>query len=86
MPGVNDPRHSPEHIALSSQAEGGVPLVMDTLEILGADNLAHGRWGEQKLVVRLAHQERPTAGSTLWLHLPENQLHLLMVKQDNEYE
>ena len=56
--------------------EGGVPMVMDTLEILGADNLAHGRWGEQKLVVRLAHQERPTAGSTLWLHLAENQLHL----------
>lgn len=61
----------PEHIALSSQAEGGVPMVMDTLEILGADNLAHGRWGEQKLVVRLAHQERPTAGSTL---APENTL------------
>lgn len=37
----------PEHFALSSEAEGGVPLVMDTLEILGADNLAHGRWGEQ---------------------------------------
>jgi sn-glycerol 3-phosphate transport system ATP-binding protein len=32
---------------------------MDTLEILGADNLAHGRWGEQKLVVRLPHQQRP---------------------------
>lgn len=46
----------PEHIALSLQAEGGVPLVVDTLEMLGADNLAHGRWGEQKLVVRLAHQ------------------------------
>ena len=66
----------PEHIALSSQAEGGVPLVMDTLEILGADNLAHGRWGEQQLVVRLAHQERPTAGSTLGLQLAENQLQL----------
>ncbi|EPY8425190.1 sn-glycerol-3-phosphate import ATP-binding protein UgpC [Citrobacter youngae] len=66
----------PEHIALSSQTEGGVPLVVDTLEMLGADNLAHGRWGEQKLVVRLAHQHRPTAGSTLWLHLPENHLHL----------
>lgn len=66
----------PEHIALSSQAEGGVPLVVDTLEMLGADNLAHGRWGEQKLVVRLAHQHRPTAGSTLWLHLPEKHLHL----------
>lgn len=25
----------PEHIALSSQTEGGVPLVMDTLEMLG---------------------------------------------------
>ena len=65
-----------EHIALSSQAEGGVPQVLDTLEMLGADNLAHGRWGEQKLVVRLAHQHRPTAGSTLWLHLPENHMHL----------
>jgi sn-glycerol 3-phosphate transport system ATP-binding protein len=32
----------PEHFALSSQAEGGVPLVMDTLEILGADNLPTG--------------------------------------------
>ena len=66
----------PEHIVLTSQADGGVPLVMDTLEMLGADNLAHGRWGEQKMVVRLAHQERPKAGSTLWLYLPENHLHL----------
>ncbi len=76
----------PEHIALSSQAEGGVPLTVDTLEILGADNLAHGRWGDQKLVVRLAHQQRPAAGSTLWLRLPEHQRHLLMAKQDNVYE
>lgn len=52
------------------------PLTVDTLEILGADNLAHGRWGDQKLVVRLAHQQRPAAGSTLWLHLPEHQRHL----------
>ena len=66
----------PEHIGLTSQADGGVPLVMDTLGMLGADNLAHGRWGEQKLVVRLPHQERPKAGSTLWLHMPENHLHL----------
>ncbi|WP_333495546.1 sn-glycerol-3-phosphate import ATP-binding protein UgpC [Kluyvera sp. CHPC 1.251] len=66
----------PEHIALSSQAEGGVPLVMDTLEILGADNLARGRFGEQKMVVRLPHQQRPHAGTTLWLHLPDDHLHL----------
>ena len=71
-----DGRINAEHIGLTSQADGGVPLVMDTLEMLGADNLAHGRWGEQKLVVRLPHQERPKAGSTLWLHMPENHLHL----------
>ena len=65
----------PEHIALSSQAAGGIPLVVETLEMLGADNLAHGRWGTQKLVVRLSHQQRPQPGSTLWLHLPEEHLH-----------
>ncbi|KAE9771132.1 TOBE domain-containing protein, partial [Escherichia coli] len=65
----------PEHIALSSQAAGGVPLNVQTLEILGADNLAHGRFGEQKVVVRLAHQHRPAAGSTLWLHVPPEHLH-----------
>ncbi|WP_259461858.1 TOBE domain-containing protein, partial [Enterobacter sp. R1(2018)] len=65
----------PEHIALSSQAAGGIPLVVDTLEMLGADNLVHGRWGVQKLVVRLSHQQRPQPGSTLWLHLPEENLH-----------
>lgn len=66
----------PEHIILSSQTEGGLPLLMDMLEMLGADNLAHGRWGNQKLVVRLTHQVRPAAGSTLWLYLPEKHLHL----------
>ncbi|NWK88938.1 sn-glycerol-3-phosphate import ATP-binding protein UgpC [Raoultella terrigena] len=66
----------PEHFATGPETEGGVPLVMDTLEILGADNLAHGRWGAQKLVVRLPHQQRPAAGSTLWLHLPQDHLHL----------
>ncbi|MNC55211.1 sn-glycerol-3-phosphate import ATP-binding protein UgpC [compost metagenome] len=65
----------PEHIALSSQTAGGIPFMVDTLEMLGADNLVHGRWGEQKMVVRLGHQERPQPGSTLWLHLPENNLH-----------
>lgn len=66
----------PEHIALSSQAENGVPMVVETLEILGADNLAHGRFGEQKMVVRLPHQLRPNAGTTLRLHIPDDHLHL----------
>jgi sn-glycerol 3-phosphate transport system ATP-binding protein len=65
----------PEHIALSSEAAGGIPWTIDTLEMLGADNLVHGRWGSQKTVVRLSHQIRPQPGSQLWLHLPEEHLH-----------
>ncbi|TDS90824.1 sn-glycerol-3-phosphate import ATP-binding protein UgpC [Erwinia rhapontici] len=65
----------PEHIELSSRQDGGIPLVVDTLEMLGADNLAHGRWGNNKLVVRLPHSVRPEMGSTLWLHLPPQSLH-----------
>ena len=75
----------PEHIGLTSQAEGGVPLVMDTLEMLGADNRRTGA-GASKRWWCVCRTERPKAGSTLWLHLPENHLHLLTVKQDNEYE
>ena len=75
----------PEHIALSLQAEGGVPLVMDTLEILGADNLAHGRWGEQKLCdwrTRSARRQAARCGCSC----RKISCIFLMVKQDNEYE
>ncbi|MFB4341923.1 sn-glycerol-3-phosphate import ATP-binding protein UgpC [Pantoea sp. CS_6] len=65
----------PEHVQLSSQQQGGIPFRVETLEMLGADNLAHGRIGEARLVVRLPHSERPEAGSTLWLHLPVEALH-----------
>lgn len=65
----------PEHIKLSSQPAGGLPLVVETLEMLGADNLAHGKLGGSSVVVRLPHIERPAPGSTLWLHLPAESLH-----------
>jgi sn-glycerol 3-phosphate transport system ATP-binding protein len=65
----------PEHISLSRQQAGGVPLTVETLELLGADNLAHGCWGGRPVVVRLPHIERPAPGSTLWLHLPDKALH-----------
>ncbi|MFV9670621.1 sn-glycerol-3-phosphate import ATP-binding protein UgpC [Pantoea sp. ARC607] len=65
----------PEHIRQSSREQGGVPLRVDTLEMLGADNLVHGRIGETPLVVRLPHSERPQPGTTLWLHLPADALH-----------
>ncbi|CCP04768.1 sn-glycerol 3-phosphate ABC transport system, ATP-binding component [Erwinia amylovora Ea644] len=65
----------PEHIELSSQQNGGIPLVADTLEMLGADNLVHGRLGSSNVVVRLPHSLRPATGSTLWLDLPPRSLH-----------
>jgi sn-glycerol 3-phosphate transport system ATP-binding protein len=76
----------PEHIGLTSQAEGGVPLVMDTLEMLGADNLAHGRWGEQKWWcvwrIRSARKQAARCGCTCRKIICT----FLTVKQDNEYE
>ncbi|MDL4916148.1 MAG: sn-glycerol-3-phosphate import ATP-binding protein UgpC [Enterobacterales bacterium endosymbiont of Blomia tropicalis] len=65
----------PEHVRISSREQHGIPMRVETLEMLGADNLAHGRIGETRLVVRLPHSERPQAGSTLWLHLPADALH-----------
>ncbi|HBH67383.1 MAG TPA: sn-glycerol-3-phosphate ABC transporter ATP-binding protein UgpC, partial [Erwinia persicina] len=64
-----------EHIELSTQQDGGIPLVVELLEMLGADNLAHGRWGKNKMVVRLPHSVRPERGSTLWLQVPPQALH-----------
>ncbi|CNB57296.1 glycerol-3-phosphate transporter ATP-binding subunit [Yersinia pseudotuberculosis] len=46
-----------------------------TLELLGADNLAHGLWGGQSIIARLSHEEMPVAGSTLHLYLPPAALH-----------
>lgn len=66
----------PEHLQPCSDPEQGLPLVVRTLEILGADNLAHGRWGEQGLVVRLPHQQRPAPGHVLQLRAPAEHLHL----------
>ncbi|WP_145010494.1 sn-glycerol-3-phosphate import ATP-binding protein UgpC [Pseudomonas oryzihabitans] len=66
----------PEHLQPVSGPEQGLPMRVQTLEILGADNLAHGRWGQQPLVVRLPHQQRPDPGSVLQLQAPEDHLHL----------
>ncbi|AIX75581.1 sn-glycerol-3-phosphate import ATP-binding protein UgpC [Pantoea sp. PSNIH4] len=76
----------PEHIRLSSHEAGGIPLTVDTLEILGADNLAHGRWGDRQVVVRLPHVERPAPGSLLWLHLPMEALHFFSAEHGARLE
>lgn len=76
----------PEHIGLTSQADGGVPLVMDTLEMLGADNPAHGRWGEQSwwcaCRIRSARRQAARCGCIC----RKITCTYLTVKQDNEYE
>ncbi|MCI4229844.1 TOBE domain-containing protein, partial [Dickeya dianthicola] len=66
----------PEHILQSSADAGGVPLVVETLELLGADNLAHGTWAGQNIVVRLSHEHCPAVGETLWLTLPAASWHI----------
>lgn len=76
----------PEHIRLGSRESGGIPLIIETLEILGADNLAHGKWGDQRVVVRLPHLERPVPGRTLWLHLPAEALHFFSAKHGARLE
>lgn len=65
----------PEHVIRNDRGDSGTPMVVETLEILGADNLVHGRIGDTKMVIRLPHGERPKAGSTVWFHLAPEMLH-----------
>jgi sn-glycerol 3-phosphate transport system ATP-binding protein len=50
-------------------------LTVDSCELLGADNLAHGRWGKHDVTVRLPHAHRPAAGEALHVALPAQHLH-----------
>ncbi|TXC88458.1 sn-glycerol-3-phosphate import ATP-binding protein UgpC [Paraburkholderia azotifigens] len=66
----------PEHMTpgLASDASSAT-LAVDSCELLGADNLAHGRWGKHDVTVRLPHGHRPLAGERLSVALPAGQLH-----------
>jgi len=65
----------PEHIQMSDDRDTGIPLNLTTLELLGADNLAHGKWAGSGVVVRLNHENCPEPGTQLRLVLPTNALH-----------
>ncbi|WP_413531117.1 sn-glycerol-3-phosphate import ATP-binding protein UgpC [Rahnella inusitata] len=65
----------PEHIQLTEDTQNGIPMVLNTLELLGADNLAHGKLAGSGVVVRLSHEVFPTAGSLLRLVFPTKALH-----------
>jgi sn-glycerol 3-phosphate transport system ATP-binding protein len=52
-----------------------VTLEVETCELLGADNLAHGRWGSNEVIVRLPHETRPARGERIAVRLPAARLH-----------
>ncbi|CNH97061.1 glycerol-3-phosphate transporter ATP-binding subunit [Yersinia thracica] len=69
------PEHIQQRVSQQKTSAQGVPMSLLTLELLGADNLAHGQWGGQSVIARLSHEEMPTAGSVLYLYLPPAALH-----------
>jgi sn-glycerol 3-phosphate transport system ATP-binding protein len=64
----------PEHMTPRAELPDA-PIVVDSCELLGADNLAHGRWGRHDVTVRLPHGHRPAPGETLPAVLPPEHLH-----------
>jgi len=65
----------PEHIQLTDDPHTGIPMELKNLELLGADNLAHGVWAGSGMVVRLSHENCPATGTQLRLVLPAHALH-----------
>jgi sn-glycerol 3-phosphate transport system ATP-binding protein len=64
----------PEHMHAGGLA-GTATLEVETCELLGADNLVHGRWGSNDVVVRLPHEQRPARGERIPVQLPGARLH-----------
>ena len=61
----------PEHVLTGSFPAGPrLRLPIDLCEVLGADNLAFGEWGAQRMVVRLPHDVQPAPGDSLDVFLP----------------
>jgi sn-glycerol 3-phosphate transport system ATP-binding protein len=65
----------PEHMTPGQPGVGHVTLPVDSCELLGADNLVHGRWGRHDVTVRLPHAHRPARGEALEVALPAQRLH-----------
>lgn len=65
----------PEHLRRAVEHESGSEFMVNQLELLGADNLAHSRWGEHGVILRLPHQDLPELGCSLQVVLPHENLH-----------
>jgi sn-glycerol 3-phosphate transport system ATP-binding protein len=64
----------PEHM-MPQPAVPAVTLTVETCELLGADNLAHGCFGAHDVAVRLPAAHRPEPGERLEVALPPQHLH-----------
>jgi sn-glycerol 3-phosphate transport system ATP-binding protein len=65
----------PEHMTPGQPGIAHVTLDVDSCELLGADNLAHGKWGKHDVAARLPHAHRPARGEALQVALPAHRLH-----------
>ncbi|WP_116138033.1 sn-glycerol-3-phosphate import ATP-binding protein UgpC [Trinickia diaoshuihuensis] len=64
----------PEHMTPRADC-ARAPLTVESCELLGADNLVHGRWGSHDVTVRLPHADRPGSGEVVPAALPLEHLH-----------
>ncbi|WKX26610.1 sn-glycerol-3-phosphate import ATP-binding protein UgpC [Tatumella ptyseos] len=67
----------PEHIKVESVTEegDGIIIEVDAVEMLGADNIIHGKMGSQPLVIRAAQSICPKVGELIRVTLPADALH-----------
>jgi sn-glycerol 3-phosphate transport system ATP-binding protein len=65
----------PEHMTPGQPDVPHVTLLVDSCELLGADNLAHGKWGKHDVAVRLPHAHRPSPGQALSVAVPARHVH-----------
>ena len=68
----------PEHFELAEKEDGVMHLNVDHVELLGADTLVHGHFGEQKtsLTLRLSDIQHFEKNTVLPLAVPSEKLHL----------
>ena len=67
----------PEHIHVEpmTPSSNGLIVEVEAIEMLGADNIIHGKIGTQSLVVRVAQSLCPKVGDLLSMTLPVQFLH-----------
>lgn len=68
----------PEHLVISPQGAGALPLNVTLVEHLGADTLIHGHFGDEKtdLTVRCAGTQHVKVGETLPITASLDHIHL----------